>query len=90
MGSAWATLICYAAMTTACWWWGRKYYPVQYELKRMAGYIGLALALYVVGNYFEENIAAGQAMALTFSAFLVALFLWVAYKMERRAIRQLL
>jgi O-antigen/teichoic acid export membrane protein len=90
MGSAWATLICYAAMTAACWWWGRKYYPVQYELKRMAGYIILALALYVAGSYFEKNIATGQTMALALNAVLVALFLLVAYKMERRAIRQLL
>jgi len=90
MGSAWATLICYATMTAACWWWGRKYYPVQYELKKMAGYIGLALALYAVGSYFEKNIAMGQTMSLTFSAFLVALFLTVAYRMERRAVRQLL
>lgn len=46
-GSAWATLVCYAAMAFASYLLGRKYYPVAYDTKRIMGYIGLGVVLYL-------------------------------------------
>ncbi len=46
LGAAWTTLVCYTMMTAACWWWGRKYYPVPYDWKAMGWTVGGALALY--------------------------------------------
>jgi O-antigen/teichoic acid export membrane protein len=46
VGSAWATLSCYAAMTLACWWWGRKHYPVPYDWRAIGRTVGGALLLY--------------------------------------------
>lgn len=49
MGSAWAALIGYFAMMVASWYVGRHYYPMPYPLKRMGGYLVLAVVLYLAG-----------------------------------------
>lgn len=46
--SAWATLASYFVMTIISWQWGKKYYPVPYDVKKIVFYLVLALALYGV------------------------------------------
>jgi len=46
VGSAWATLACYGSMAIVSYLLGRKYYPVNYDVKRVLGYIGLGIGLY--------------------------------------------
>jgi len=46
VGSAWATLACYGSMAIVSYLLGRKYYPVDYDVKRVLGYIGLGIGLY--------------------------------------------
>lgn len=46
MGSAWATLIAYAAMAVISYILGQKFYPVAYDVKRILAYIVLGLSLY--------------------------------------------
>lgn len=46
VGSAWATLACYASMALVSYLLGRHYYPVAYDVKRVLGYIILGVALY--------------------------------------------
>ena len=50
-GSAWATLICYVSMAIICYAVGAKYYPIPYQIGRLLGYIGLALALFLLSKY---------------------------------------
>ncbi|NTW32754.1 MAG: oligosaccharide flippase family protein, partial [Bacteroidetes bacterium] len=58
MGSAWTTLICYATMMILSFIFGQKYYNVNYNMKKILGYIGLSLLLYVISIYIkpENNI----------------------------------
>ena len=46
MGSAWATLACYFVMCVLSYGLGRVYYPVQYNLKAVLGYILFGIAIY--------------------------------------------
>jgi O-antigen/teichoic acid export membrane protein len=46
VGSAWATLACYGSMAVVSYLLGQKYYPVDYDVKRVIGYIGLGVGLY--------------------------------------------
>jgi O-antigen/teichoic acid export membrane protein len=60
-GAAWATLLCYVFMVVATWWTGRAHYPAPYQIGRMLGYFGLALALYgfsefAYGKFFSPAI----------------------------------
>lgn len=45
-GSAWAKLVCYAAMVSVSYALGQKFYPVAYDVKRVFGYLLLGLAVY--------------------------------------------
>lgn len=48
---AWAAFACYFAMMFFSWLIGQKYYPINYDLKAIAKYTGLALLLYVIGTW---------------------------------------
>lgn len=51
VGSAWATLVCYASMALVSYLLGQHYYRVAYDVKRMVGYIGLGIGLYFSQQY---------------------------------------
>lgn len=51
VGSAWAAFISYFAMMILSYIIGRKYYPIAYDTKRIAGYSILAGGLYFVGMH---------------------------------------
>ena len=57
LGSAWATLACYASMAIVSYLLGQKYYPVAYAVKRMIAYIGLGVGLYVAHGYLLSAVA---------------------------------
>ena len=57
VGSAWATLACYGSMAIASYLLGQKYYPVDYDVKRVIGYIGLGIGLYYAHGQLLMSLA---------------------------------
>lgn len=55
MGSAWATLICYSSMMVISYFIGQKYYHVDYDVARILGYLGFAIALFFIGTFINTN-----------------------------------
>lgn len=55
MGSAWATLICYASMMVISYFIGQKYYRVDYDVIRVLGYLGFAIGLFFIGTYIKTD-----------------------------------
>ena len=51
IGSAWATLACYAGMAIVSYGFGQKYYPVAYDIRRVSGYILLGVGLFQASQY---------------------------------------
>lgn len=47
VGSAWATLICYASMMIGSYIWGRRYYHIRYPINKLAAYFALILIIYL-------------------------------------------
>lgn len=74
--SAWATFASYLVMTLFSWQWGKKYYPVPYELKKIAFYLFIALFLFLISYVFE---AKSFLLNLIFNNFLLLLFLIISY-----------
>lgn len=71
VGSAWATLACYASMAIVSYLLGQKYYPVDYPVKRILAYIGLGIGLY---------FAHGQLLVfITWQPWLLASTLMLLY-----------
>lgn len=86
MGSAWATLICYASMMVASYFIGNKHYPVNYDVKRILGYLTLSITLYLISRWLKTdsiviNLFINNAFVLAFIA--------VIWKLEKTNLRRL-
>lgn len=81
MGSAWATLICYGSMMVVSYFWGNKHYPVNYDLKRILGYMGLSVTLYFISVFIKME---SSVIKLFLNNLLLLGFIALAWKLERR------
>lgn len=65
--SAVATLAAYAIMVLLSYYYGRKYYPIPYNLKKIGMYLTLSIGLSVVSFYqFRANYMVGISMLIVF------------------------
>jgi peptidoglycan biosynthesis protein MviN/MurJ (putative lipid II flippase) len=86
VGSALATLSCYVSMTLLSYLLGRRYYPVDYDVGAIIGYI-----LYGIGIYFancELILATGWHPLLSGSLF-IGLYLLTVLVLESWRLRRL-
>jgi O-antigen/teichoic acid export membrane protein len=81
VGSAWATLACYASMAVASYVLGQFFYPVAYDVKRILAYMTLGIALYAARQQLPAS-AYWQPWLLSLE--LLSLYLLVALLVERR------
>lgn len=87
MASAWAALICYSVMLILAYFWGQKYFPIQYNIRRFFFYIGLTVALYLISlTYSELNIY----IRFIFNVILLVSFIAVACRIEKISIKKFL
>lgn len=80
---AWATLICYFIMMVLSWLLGNKHYPVDYDLKRILGYLALSLVLYWVSTLV--NTGAEASDLLLKNLFFLG-FLGIIFAIERKTL----
>jgi O-antigen/teichoic acid export membrane protein len=80
MGSAWATLACYAGMALVSYGLGQKFYPVQYDLKKITGYILLGLALWVAYDWLRVTVTFIPFWA--WGSLLLLLFTGVVFMLD--------
>lgn len=79
-GSAWATFICYAAMMVLSYLIGQRYFPIQYNLKKFFGYIGLAVILYFANTIIVFD---GKILQFLFHSSLLLIFIGVVFAVEK-------
>lgn len=83
VGSAIATMAAYGSMMLLSWYFGRKYYPVPYDLKRIGGYLLISISFSVIYFYlFRNNYYLGSILILIFFALI--------YYAEKDQLKQLL
>ncbi|OUR93841.1 polysaccharide biosynthesis protein [Flavobacteriales bacterium 34_180_T64] len=81
--SAIATLIAYSIMMLLSYYFGRKYYPIPYNLKKIGLYLSISIGFSVLSFYkFREDYAVGIPM--------LVVFLTIIYFSERQQLKQLL
>jgi len=80
VGSAWATLVCYATMMVASYVLGRMYYPIHYNIRKFVLYSGSAIALFFAGTWLTFDSAV-----LTFAmhSLLILMFIGLIFMMEQ-------
>ncbi|MEX0314686.1 MAG: lipopolysaccharide biosynthesis protein [Allomuricauda sp.] len=75
MASALATLAAYGSMMLLSYYFGRKYYPVPYNMRKIIFYLSVSIVFSALSFYvFHRNLIAGSLLLL--------LFLGLVYKME--------
>jgi O-antigen/teichoic acid export membrane protein len=79
-GAAWGRLIAYAVMMWLSYSWGKKYYPIAYEWKKIFIYSLMALVIYCVSILVPVQLIYYK---LLFSTFLLFIFLGMVYYYER-------
>jgi len=83
MASAVATLAAYFSMTLLSYYFGRKHYPIPYNLKKIGLYLVLAISLSVLSFYhFRAQYLIGSGMVIT-----LVLIIWTN---EKATIKQFL
>ena len=82
MGSAWATLAAYGTMVALSYRYGKKYYPVPYDLKKT----GMAMGLAVVLSYLSFELFRGNYLA---SSMFILAFLGLIYWSHKSEIKQI-
>ncbi|TXG37118.1 lipopolysaccharide biosynthesis protein [Seonamhaeicola maritimus] len=82
-GSAIATLAAYGSMVLLSYYFGRKYYPIPYNLKKIGLYLTMSILFSLVYFYqFRENYVIGISM--------LVVFLGVISFSEKNQIKQIL
>ena len=82
MASAWATLAAYGSMMLLSYFFGRKYYPVPYNMRKIIFYLSVSLLFSILSFYvFNRNLIAGSLLLL--------LFLMLIYRMEGDNLRSI-
>lgn len=81
--SAVATLSAYAVMMVLSYSFGRKYYPIPYNMKKIGLYLGLSITMSVLSFYqFRANYVIGITLLIV--------FLGVVIFLERNQLKRLL
>lgn len=86
MGCAWTTFICYAAMMVASYFLGNKHYPVNYDLKRIFGYLTLSITLYLLSKWIKTD---SSSINLFINNGLLVAFIAFIWRLEKNEIRRL-
>jgi O-antigen/teichoic acid export membrane protein len=82
MASALATLAAYGSMMLLSYYFGKKYYPVPYNMRKIVFYLSVSLVFSTLSFYvFNRNLIAGSILFL--------LFLGLVYKMEGDKLRSI-
>lgn len=82
IGSAWATLFCYTGMVIASYLFGKKHFPVNYDLSRIGFYIGFALLIYGISSWIPAT-----SLWWVWNTLLLLLYTLVVLKIESRKAR---
>lgn len=80
LGGALSTLICYLVMTTICYYYGQKYFPIPYQTSKGVFYLLLAFGLSYAGFYVNLE---SYVLSFLVKNSLVVLFLIVIARMEK-------
>jgi O-antigen/teichoic acid export membrane protein len=80
-GSAIATLSAYASMVLLSYYFGRKYYPIPYNLKKIGLYLVISIGFSIVSFYqFRDNYYVGITLLIV--------FLGMIWTLEKQIIKQ--
>lgn len=88
MGSAWATLLCYASMVVISYVQGRRHYPVPYDVGKIMLLLGSVLLVYFITLYTTEKID-NLALKLGLNTLILVAYAAILVFSELRGLKKL-
>ncbi len=86
-GAACTTLICYASMMLLSYYQGQKHFPINYDLKKIIGYILCAIAIYLCSRLFVGLNLSIKLMINTALFFSFIIIVWMNEKGNLKALK---
>jgi O-antigen/teichoic acid export membrane protein len=86
-GAAIARLACYIFMSALCYYGGRKFFPIPYDLKRMSIYLISGIFIFLLGYFVQFNV---YVLSFLYRIFLIAFFLIIVFYFEKVSYRSIL
>lgn len=83
IGSAWTALACYLFMVLAAYLLGQKYYPIPYNMWRMAGWVVVAMLMYFLMEWLRGFYDDQIMVVLLVNTVIVSLYLFLIYRFEK-------
>ena len=87
MACAWATLAAYSGMMILSYFWGQKYFPINYNVRAMTVYAALSLGLYLISLTYAGM--ESLPIKILLNNLLIGIFVWVIYKLEINNLKKL-
>jgi len=81
IGAAWANFICYLMMVIISYFWGRKIFPVPYNIPKIFAYTIFAIVIYSISTYIHIETTY---LKLAFNTILIAAFIIFVLLTERK------
>lgn len=81
MGAVLTTLLCFITLAGLTYAWGRRFYPIPYNLRRMGHYLLSAIVLYLLSIAFE-NTAPPASILWLFRLTLLVAYVWIWIHLE--------
>lgn len=88
MACAWATLACYGSMMVISYFWGKKVFPVPYEVGKLGRFFIMMLALFFLHGIVRDYISNIWLLSLVSTVFL-AVYLFYIFRSEREDLKNL-
>jgi O-antigen/teichoic acid export membrane protein len=85
MASAWATMIVYALQMVLSYYLGQKYYPIKYNLRKFALYLGVALLFYFIAFMLDLRGPFGRFFVHN---MLIIVYIGMVYTLEKSSFRK--
>lgn len=85
LGAAWGHFGTYLVMVVVSYFWGQKFYPINYPLARIGFYFLFAMVLFLISYFLPvEN----QWISRIVNTILLASFVLVTFILEKRSLRE--
>jgi O-antigen/teichoic acid export membrane protein len=88
-GAALATFTCYLFMMLSSYYFGQKYYPVPYAVKRLAAYISAVVLLYFIHMLAVNYINGSLLFSVAIGFLLMGIFAVIISKTEAEELGRL-
>ena len=87
---AYAALTCFTFMATLSYFIGKKYYPIDYPIRKMLTYIFVAIGVFYLSEIIRPYLEGNIWLILIVNTLLLFAYLGGFYLLEKKALKQLL